>query len=168
MPMPDDDELLDLVDDENQVIGQMLRSEVYARNLHNFRAVELFLRNSRGELWIPRRGPHKRQCPNGLDRSMSGHVHAGETYWQALLREAREELNLDASVAKLLGLLTPKEGAFDFMEVFEIRTNVVPRYNPDDFSGYEWLMPAEVIRRIEAGEPGKDDLPVILRKFFAD
>lgn len=165
-PTLDEDELLDLVDNDNVVIAQMLRSEVYAKNLHNFRAVELFIRNAKGELWIPRRGAHKRRCPNGLDRSMSGHVQSGETYEEALFREAREELNIDAGDARLLGLLTPKDGVFDFMQVYELAMDAAPNYNPDDFSGYEWLPPAEIVRRVEAGEPAKDDLALIVRRFY--
>ncbi len=167
IPAPPGDEWLDLVDDDDTVIGQMLRSEVYAKSLRNFRAVNLFVRNARGELWTPVRGPNKRRWPNAMDISMGEHVQAGETYYEALLRGAREELNLDAGAAVLLGACSPKaDGVFDFMQVYELRADETPNYNPEDFSGAEWLMPEEVMRRLEAGEPSKEDLPILLRKYY--
>ena len=66
------DEYLDLVDENDVVIGRKLRSEVHAEKLKNYRAVNLFIVNSKGELWIPRRTAHKQLYPLGLDFSCAG------------------------------------------------------------------------------------------------
>src|SRR3990167_1715083 len=89
------DEYLDLVDDNDIVIGKKKRSEVYAEHLSNFRVVNAFVINTKGELWIPRRAAHKRVFPLCLDMSMGGHVETGDSYEQAFARETREELNID-------------------------------------------------------------------------
>ena len=57
---PPHDELLDLVDENDHVIGVMRRSEVYGKKLRNIRVINAFIVNSKGELWIPRRTAHKR------------------------------------------------------------------------------------------------------------
>jgi isopentenyldiphosphate isomerase len=89
------DELLDLVNDNDQVIGQELRSVIRATNqLHRIRAVWLFLKNKEGKLWIPRRAATKKSHPLALDGSVVGAVSAGETYEQALEREAFEEIGM--------------------------------------------------------------------------
>jgi hypothetical protein len=49
---PIDEELLDLVDVDDRVIGKTSRSEVFAQKLTNVRIVNLFLKNSSEELWI--------------------------------------------------------------------------------------------------------------------
>ena len=85
--MPAVDEYLDLVDENDNVIGKEKRSIVYSKGLNNFRVVNLFIVNSEGKIWIPRRGPHKRIFPSALDMSMGGHVDSGETYEQAFKRE---------------------------------------------------------------------------------
>ena len=54
-----EDEYLDLVDEKDNVIGKKKRSEVYKLNLSNFRVVNLFIRNKKGQLWIPRRAEYK-------------------------------------------------------------------------------------------------------------
>ena len=74
------DEFLDLVDENDNVIGQKRWSEVYAEHFSNFRVVNAFVINSKGEIWIPRRSAHKRIFPLCLDMSMGGHVESGESY----------------------------------------------------------------------------------------
>lgn len=162
------DEILDLVNDNDEVISNMLRSEVYKKGLRNFRGVNCFLVNKKGELWIPRRPSNKRIFPDCLDFSVAGHVESGETYFEALVKEAKEELNLDVTKLKVkeLGKLTPKDGSAIFEMCYEINYDKVPNYNKHDFVSGEWLTPKELEKRIEGGEKVKSDLPVVLKHFY--
>ncbi len=163
------DEYLDLVNEKDEVIGKKLRSEVYAEGLSNFRVVNAFLVNSEGKLWLPRRGAHKRIFPLCLDMSMGGHVESGETYDYSFKRELSEELNIDADKTpwKLLGHLTPeKDKVSAYMNVYEIRTDQAPNFNPDDFTEYFWLSPEELLLKISQGEKTKGDLPTLVKIFY--
>lgn len=163
------DEILDLVNEEDEVIGTIPRSEAHEKNLHNFRVVNLFVINDKGELWIPRRTKEKRLYPNALDMSMGGHVESGETYEQALVRETSEELNLELTKIpyRLLGKLTPHEhGVHCFQSVYEVKLNEAPKYNPHDYSEYFWMMPKDLLQKIADGEPAKSDLPILVKYFF--
>lgn len=163
------DEYLDLVDENDQVIGKKKRSEVYSENLFNFRVVNAFAVNSKGEIWIPRRAANKRIFPLCLDMSMGGHVESGETYEQALKRETQEELNIDTDKVQvcLLGHLTPQEDKVSaFMNVYEIKTEGPPDYNKDDFTEYFWLTPKALFERIAQGEKTKGDLPILVKIFY--
>lgn len=163
---PTYDEWLDLVDADDEVIGRMLRSEVGARRLHNFRVVNAFIVNRHGELWIPRRTAHKRIFPNALDMSMGGHVESGETYDEAFARETLEELNIDVASAdvRMIGKFTPLTHRLNaFMQLYVIRSDVAPNYNPNDFSEAFWLSPEKLLAWIEGGEPCKGDLPEFTR-----
>lgn len=165
------DEYLDLVNEKDEVIGKKWRSEVYAEGLSNFRVVNVFLISSEGKLWIPRRVATKRVFPLCLDMSMGGHVESGETYDESFKRELAEELNLDADTMpwKMIGHLTPGEhGVSAYMNVYEIRTDEVPSFNPDDFTEYYWLTSEELLQRITDGDGAKGDLPKLVRKFYLE
>lgn len=165
---PETEEILDLVNENDEIIGNMPRSEVYAQDLHNFRVINCFIKNSEGKLWIPRREAHKKLFPNALGISCGGHVSSGETYDIAFAKEVIEELNIDISKIdyEVLGTMTPKDGVNAFMTVYEIKSDIVPTYNEDDFSGYEWLLPAEILERLASGDTSQDDLPVLIKKFY--
>lgn len=163
-------EWLDLVNEQDGVIGRVTRAEAWAKRLP-VRIINAFLVNSRGELWIPRRPLTKRMFPGCLDMSVGGHVESGESYKAAFRRETREELNLDVD-----GLEWREIAAFSpfctslsaFMHVYEIRSDTAPDFNPDDFSGAEWLTPGELLGRIGAGDPAKGDLAELVRLCYGE
>jgi isopentenyldiphosphate isomerase len=164
------EEILDLVDDNDHVIGQLSRDEIYKRNLSNYRVVHGLLINKEGKLWIPRRTATKKIHPNALDFSSAGHVESGETYEASFRRETREELNLDLETVpwRELGKLTPTDGAHCFQMVYEIQSDVAPRFNTADFSEAKWLFPKEVVEMIEAGTLAKSDLAFTIRRFYLE
>ena len=163
------DELLDLVNAKDEVIGNEWRSSIYEQGLYNFRCVNLFLRNSQGQLWIPRRTMNKRIFPGCLDFSMGGHVASGESYEQALVRETREELNINltADMYQEVAYLNPRDhGVVAFMKIYEMAAEAAPGYNPADFCEYFWLTPKALLDQIAAGDSAKDNLPIIVKLLY--
>lgn len=135
------DELLDIVDCNDQVIGQKYRSEIYSENLSNFRVINALLINNKKQVWVPRRSANKKLFPLCLDASVGGHVAAGESYEQAFARELQEELNLELShvTHQLFAKLTPHEhGVSAYMRVYLIITDKEPTYNTNDFISASW------------------------------
>ena len=164
------DERLDLVNERDEVVGQILRTDPALR-WERVRVINAFLRNSRGELWIPRRSPGKSLYPNALDVSVGGAVQSGETYEEAFRREAREELNLeiDALPWRELAAFSPFQTTLSsFMRVYELRSDAAPSFNPDDISGGEWLTPGQVLEHIAAGEAAKGDLEELVRRCYLE
>ena len=165
------DEYLDLVDENDKIIDKKKRSEVYAGNLSNFRVVNAFVINSKGEIWIPRRAANKRIFPLCLDMSMGGHVESGESYEDTLKRETEEELNIDTDKipVRFLGQLTPqKDGVSAYMKVYEIKMDEPPDYNKNDFVEYFWLTPKALFERIIQGDKTKSDLPKLVKIFYGE
>lgn len=163
------DELLDVVDEQDNVVGTEWRTSVYERRGNNFRAANAFVMNSRGELWIPRRVATKKIFPLCLDFSVAGHVASGETYDETFARETREEINVDIRSVphRLLGHTSPHmDGMSCFAQTYLIELSETPDYNTDDFFEYYWLTPEALLERLAAGDKSKDDLPKLVRKFF--
>lgn len=159
------DELLDIVDYSDKVIGQKLRSEIYTEKMSNFRVINAFLINSNRQVWIPRRSHNKKLFPLCLDASVGGHVTAGETYEQAFERELTEELNIELSSIshQLIAKLTPLDhGVSAYMHVYLIMANQEPIYNTNDFISAAWYEISQLLSIIKKGEPTKGDLPILI------
>jgi|GEM_PF-613743 len=168
-----EDELLDIVNDQDEVIETMVRSQAYAQNkLASLRAVWLLIKNQDGKFWIPRRQSTKKILPNALDGSAVGHVSSGETYEESMIREVAEELNIDISTMPYtyVGKLTPAQGAICFIQIFELQVpnDFIIDYNKNDFSEFFWLSKEEIVAKITAGEKAKESLIRIMHKFYND
>jgi isopentenyldiphosphate isomerase len=163
------DELIDLVSDDDEVIGTVWRDEAFTRNIVNIRGVNAFVINGAGQLWIPRRSLSKTRWPGAYDMGVAGAVGAGESYEAALFREAQEELNLDLNREpwRQVAYFRPQDtGLSNFQCVYEINLETAPEFNPDDYSGGEWLSPAALVRQLEAGAAAKGDLLKLVRLIY--
>jgi isopentenyldiphosphate isomerase len=87
------DELLDIVDDADVVIGQEFRTVVHQRGLQH-RGVHIFLVTPENRLLVQQRGRQRETSPLALDCSVSEHVKAGESYRKAALRGLAEEMGI--------------------------------------------------------------------------
>src|SRR5258706_10397122 len=92
------EEIFDVVNERDEVIGQQSRSEVHRLGLKH-RAVHVLVFNSRGEVFLQKRSLQKDRQPGLWDSSASGHLDCGENYDDCAVREAREEIGLKLSAA---------------------------------------------------------------------
>src|SRR5690606_41586717 len=88
------EELLDIVDDNDHVIGQESRTIVHQRGLQH-RGVHVFLFTDDGKMLIQKRSADRAASPSLLDCSISEHVKAGEDYHDAAIRGMKEELGVE-------------------------------------------------------------------------
>src|SRR6476659_666061 len=101
----DPDELFDVVNERDEVIGQLARKEVHRRGLRH-RAVHVLIYNSKGEVFLQKRSKHKDTFPQRWDSSAAGHLNPGEDYDACAPREVQEELGftLRGSLERVLRL----------------------------------------------------------------
>ncbi len=90
------DELIDVVDEQDNVIGESMKSESHANGLWH-RASTVFVFNDKNELLLQKRALTQR-LPNKLGASASGHLIKGDSYEQGALRELKEELGITAKL----------------------------------------------------------------------
>ncbi len=104
MPIPIQEEIVTIVDEENRVVGAVPRSRMRADRLPH-RATYILVFNDVGELFVQKRTTGKDIYPGYHDVATGGVVMAGESYEDAAKRELAEELGITGA-----GL----EGHFDF------------------------------------------------------
>jgi isopentenyldiphosphate isomerase len=90
------DEMLDIVNDNDEVIGRLPRRLVH-RDGHKHRAVHVLVFDARGRIFLQKRSMSKDTFPGAWDSSASGHVASGEDYDACATRELEEELGLTES-----------------------------------------------------------------------
>jgi isopentenyldiphosphate isomerase len=95
------EEIVDLIDTRNEVIGKETRREVRSRNLLH-RGVGILCWNSRGEIYVHRRTATKDIFPSLHDMFVGGMVTSGETFLDAARREIEEELGIQGPEPRLL------------------------------------------------------------------
>ena len=104
-------ELVDVVDENDVVVGHVTRREM-RRGVLRHRAVFAAVVSSDGKLLIHRRSEAKDIWPGWWDIAIGGVVTAGETYDAAMVRELAEEAGIDGAAPQLLG-----KGMYDDSEV---------------------------------------------------
>lgn len=87
------DGLLDVVDENDVVVGQRLRSDIHKEGLRH-REVHVWFVTPDRQVIFQRRSPTKESAPNMLDATAGGHVECGQSYLQAALMEVQEETGL--------------------------------------------------------------------------
>src|SRR5215475_9926997 len=90
------EEIFDVVNEKDEVIGKRPRSEVHRLGLMH-RATHVLVFNKRGQVFLQKRSMKKDRQPGVWDSSASGHVDSGEDYDTCVVRELGEEIGLRVS-----------------------------------------------------------------------
>ncbi len=90
-------EIVDIINDKDEVVGQAVKEELYQKMLPH-RIVEVLISNDKGELALQLRSRNKEGYPLYWAPTASGHMHAGEGYEAAALRELEEEAGVSAKL----------------------------------------------------------------------
>lgn len=90
----DPDELFDLVDLDDCVIGTVRRGEAHRNPALVHRSVQILLLDADGRVLLQRRSATKDLFPDYWCASASGHVACGEDYATTAAREVAEELGV--------------------------------------------------------------------------
>nr|WP_107909220.1 NUDIX domain-containing protein [Streptomyces chartreusis] len=144
------DEILDIVDEQDRVIGRSPRGEAYAKGLRH-RCVFIEARDAEGRLFVHRRTPTKLVFPSRYDMFVGGVVGAGESYDEAALREAEEELGVNGLPRPTLlfkFLYDNGAGQTWWSAVYEVRCELLVNPQVEEVAWYDFLPEAEVERRL--------------------
>jgi isopentenyl-diphosphate delta-isomerase len=144
------DELFDVVDAKDRVIGQAQRGEVHAKGLWH-RAVHVLVFNRAGHIFLQKRSMSKDMSPGLWDSSCAGHVDSGEDYDHAAWRELQEELGvkLDQRPARWLRFGACEDNAWEFMWVYRVEHEGPFVLHPEEIERGEWVEPGVLTGKIK-------------------
>lgn len=141
------EEIFDVVNDRDEVVGQQSRSEVHRLGLQH-RAVHVLVFDSRGQVFLQKRSMKKDRQPGLWDSSASGHLDSGEEYDACAVRELREEigLGLNKPPQRLFKLAASPETDQEHVWVYGCQAEGPFQLNAEEIERGGWFAPAEVTR----------------------
>lgn len=144
------EEIFDIVNAHDEVIGQAPRKEVHARGLWH-RAVHVLVFNARGELFLQKRSQLKDTAKGKWDSSSSGHVDSGEAYDHTAVRELQEEIGLTVQTPpqRLFKLSPCPETGWEFCWIYRCESEGPFTLNPQEIETGGWFTPARITEWIK-------------------
>ncbi|MDH3689081.1 MAG: NUDIX domain-containing protein [Gammaproteobacteria bacterium] len=138
-------EIFDIVDEYDQVIGQLTRAEVHRLRLRH-RAIHILVFNRKGKLFLQKRSQLKDCNPGVWCSSVSGHVDSGETYDDCTMREAYEELGLklDNLPTRLFKINACAETGEEFVWVYRYEAEGPFILQSDEIDDGAWFDAKEI------------------------
>jgi isopentenyldiphosphate isomerase len=143
-------ELLDIVNVDDRVIGITDKETAHQTGqLH--RVVAVYVLNNIGELYVQ---IHK--SSGGLfDHSVGGHVSSGESYEEAAIREADEELNITEPLTHLATFYSQDEPYRHMFGLFSCTVNEEWEFVPNDEVSEVVPMPIDNVFLLMKSNPEK-------------
>ena len=123
----------EIIDEYNKIgekIGTVDKEIAHKDGLWH-KSVHVWIINDKNEILLQYRCADKKLYPNKWDCSFAGHISAGETSIEALLREGKEELGIDIDLEKLNYVMTNREcikyeniNSNEFVDIYILRQNI--------------------------------------------
>ena len=142
--MSEYDEIFDVVDSEDMVIGKASRLQVHNNDLMH-RSVHILVFNSTGSLFLQKRAMIKDESPGLWDSSAAGHVESGEDYISCAKRELKEELSLSGvQLDEVLSIPAQSMTLWEHVRVYKCVTDSNICINKNEISEGKYMMLSEV------------------------
>jgi isopentenyl-diphosphate Delta-isomerase len=160
-----DNEILDIVDSHNIVIGSATREEIYARK-HIHRIVHVIVRNKKGEFLMQLRSEQSRYLPLHWSTSVGGHVQTGEDFETAAKREMIEEIGINCDISELDVCLYQDDRLQKFLGIYEATVDDGFEINPEEVADIKFMDQKTFEDMIVDGAKIHPELLFIWNKFY--
>lgn len=133
--LDDPDELFDLVNLDDIVIGTVRRGEAHRNPALIHRSVQIIVFSGDGRVLLQRRSSAKDLYPGYYCASASGHVASGEDYAATAERELAEELGVSAPLTYLGKAIVQSEPETEITALYATRSDGPYHFHPTETDG---------------------------------
>jgi len=160
-------EILEVVDENNQVIGTESRKKVHETGLRH-RVVHVLIVNSKNEeILLQQRSEKMDTYPGYYTSAVAGHLEVGEDYLSAAKRELKEEMGFEGTPEKITSVSADETSNAEFVDVFIFKTDEKPVVQEEEISGLKWIKINELKNAIESDSIKLTPMAkVVLKKFL--
>ncbi|MCF1595490.1 NUDIX hydrolase [Streptomyces muensis] len=143
MSVSGEEELVERVDEHDEILGVVSRSEAIRHGwLH--RIATVVCRDPAGRTLVHRRPDHASRFPGRFNWMLGGAVEVGESYEEAAARELAEELGVRASPGLVFKF--PCAGAISpyWLGLHEVVVSGPVEPDPEEIAWHGWLTDSEL------------------------
>ena len=133
--------------------------------------------NKKIKIWTPKRAKNKRIEPNKLDNTVAGGISAGETIYEALIRESYEEAALEKKIIReavqygaINYIWRNKEFTIRrdtlFLYDLELSKDVIPKNIDGELVKFRLLSVKKIIEKIQKTDDFKKNCVLVIASFL--
>lgn len=160
-------EYIDIVDENDDVVARVGRSEMRAKRLRH-RSVFILVRSSDGRVLIHRRSDDKDVWPGWWDIAVGGVVTAGEEYSDAARRELCEEMGIDAAPVEVGRGSYEDEQVSLIARMYEITHDGVVAPQDGEVADFEWVSVPSLRAMVRERKFLPDSLSLLGQRLFGE
>ena len=143
MPLPQttdpQDEIFDVVNENDQVIGEATRGEVHKNPDLIHRVVHIWIINDEGEILLQQRSLTKDKAPGQWDISCGGHIQKNHNPEISSKRELREELDITADCIFIAKYLERRNDQSEMVNLYYAKHNGPFKFPKEEIDQLKFL-----------------------------
>lgn len=158
------EEVYDVVNDQDEVVGTATRKQVHHNPSLIHRAAGAYIFNHQKQLLMQKRSKSKDMFPGYWAFSVGGHVDSGSTYDETVRREMREELGFEIPVVPIQKVLQKEPEETEFWQVYiGIHDGPFPDFNKTEADEVRFF---DVDTLVAAAKDGSIPMPPNVTKLL--
>ncbi len=142
------DELFNVVDEDDNVIGQETRRQCHRKKLIHRNSV-FFLFDNDWKVFVNKRSKTKDMFPSYWSLSLGGHVEAGDSYERTAVRELEEEAGIKAKLVFIRFFKVRLKEENENMKLFYFKTNQKPKISKQEIEYGEFMTLEEIKKKMK-------------------
>lgn len=155
-------EILDVIDENDKVIGKMAHADIN-KKLLSHRIVHILIFDKKGNMLLQKRSAKKSFCPLHWSTAVGGHVQSGENYEEAALRECEEELGVKVPIKFMFKTrYEDLRGFFMILGIFKAVYEGEFKLNEDEVESVNYFSRKQLESMLAEGELFHPELKFLL------